>query len=58
MSKLETIDRLCRVISEQAEIISDQAALIGQLGGDSGELFDRRKAVAREILDILKERAV
>lgn len=58
MSKLETIDRLCRVISEQAEIISDQAKLIGQLGGDSGELFDRRKAVAREILDILKERAV
>ncbi len=58
MSELETVDRLCRVISEQAEIISDQAELIGQLGGDSSELFDRRRAIAREILDILKERAV
>lgn len=52
------IGRLCRVISEQAEIISKQAELLGLLGGDGTELFERREAVTREVLDILKERAV
>lgn len=56
MNGIEVIDRLCGVISEQAEIIREQAFLLGQL--DCGELSERRADIDNKIKEILKGRTL
>ena len=55
MRDAELIDRLCGVTAELAEIIREQAEIIGQAGMVCPELAERREEAERELERIVKE---
>lgn len=55
MNGIEIIDKLCKIISKQSEIIRKQALLLELMQADSEELAAKRTATDIEISEILKE---
>lgn len=55
MNDFEVIDKLCAVISEQAEIIRKQALLLELMQADSDKQAEKRDNTETEMHEIPKE---
>ena len=53
MNDFEVIDKLCAVISEQAEIIRKQALLLELMQADSGELAEQRASAEKKAAEAI-----
>lgn len=53
MNGIEIIDKLCKVISEQSEIIRKQALLLELMQADSEELAEQRASTEKKAAEAI-----